>query len=128
MASQLFKKAFGANQPTCHYLKISHPSTVVLAGLRGEALTGMRSLTALICGRGWAAEPKWDLGLALSDQRDDGRRSSGVTAARRRRRAVREMSIPFVANSVAKDTSAAERPGSGPTSRPSRPSRRYVVS
>ncbi|GGS14314.1 hypothetical protein GCM10010236_80620 [Streptomyces eurythermus] len=43
MASQLFKRAFAANQPTCHYFKISHPSTVVVAGLRGEALTGMRS-------------------------------------------------------------------------------------
>jgi len=41
MASQLFKRACAANQPTCHYFKISHPSTVVLAGLRGEALTGM---------------------------------------------------------------------------------------
>jgi hypothetical protein len=37
MASQLFKRAFAANQPTCHYFKISHPSTVVLTGLRGEA-------------------------------------------------------------------------------------------
>ncbi len=46
MASQLFKRAFAANQPTGHYFKISHPSTVVLAGLRGEALTGMRSRTA----------------------------------------------------------------------------------
>ncbi|OAH11717.1 hypothetical protein [Streptomyces jeddahensis] len=42
MAAQLFKRAFAASQPTCHYFKISHPSTVVLAGLRGEALTGMR--------------------------------------------------------------------------------------
>ncbi|MGW5666277.1 hypothetical protein ACWEWG_40795 [Streptomyces sp. NPDC003758] len=46
MASQLFKKAPVANQPTCHYFKISHPSTVVLAGLRGEAFTGMRSRAA----------------------------------------------------------------------------------
>ncbi|MGC0379772.1 hypothetical protein RKD28_007288 [Streptomyces sp. SAI-229] len=35
MASQLFKKAFAANQPTYHYFKINHLSTVVLAGLRG---------------------------------------------------------------------------------------------
>ncbi|MEJ8632651.1 MULTISPECIES: hypothetical protein [Streptomyces] len=46
MAPQLFKRAFAANQPTCHYFKISHSSTVVLAGLRGEALTSMRSPTA----------------------------------------------------------------------------------
>lgn len=46
MASQLFKRAFAANQPTCHYFKISHPSTVVLAGLRGEALAGMSSRAA----------------------------------------------------------------------------------
>lgn len=38
MASQLFKRAFAANQPTCHYFKISHPSTVILAGLGGEPL------------------------------------------------------------------------------------------
>ena len=48
MASQLFKKAFAANQSTCHYFKISHPSTVVVAGLRGEALTGMRSLASVM--------------------------------------------------------------------------------
>ena len=47
MASQLFKRAFAANQPTCPYFKISHPSTVVVAGLRGEALTGMRSLASV---------------------------------------------------------------------------------
>ncbi|MFJ8157913.1 hypothetical protein [Streptomyces sp. NPDC094468] len=46
MASQLFKRAFAANQPTCHYFKISHPSTVVLTGMRGEALTSMRSRAA----------------------------------------------------------------------------------
>jgi hypothetical protein len=48
MASQPFKRAFAANQPTCHYFKISHPSTVVVAGLRGEALTGMRSLASVM--------------------------------------------------------------------------------
>ncbi|GAA2494282.1 hypothetical protein GCM10010276_38180 [Streptomyces longisporus] len=46
MASQPFKRAFADNQPTCHHFKISHPSTVVRAGPRGEPLTGMRSLAA----------------------------------------------------------------------------------
>ncbi|MER6075124.1 hypothetical protein ABT187_41270 [Streptomyces sp. NPDC001817] len=45
MASQLFKRALAAHQPTRHYFEISHPGTVVLAGMRGEALTGMRSRT-----------------------------------------------------------------------------------
>ncbi|MGW6732333.1 hypothetical protein [Streptomyces sp. NPDC055013] len=47
MASQLFNRAFAANQPTCHHFKISHPRTVVLTGLGGEAHTCMRSLAAL---------------------------------------------------------------------------------
>jgi hypothetical protein len=57
MASQLFERAFAANQPTCHYFQISHPSTVVVAGLRGEDLIGMRSLKGVAEGR--------ELGISL---------------------------------------------------------------
>ncbi|GAA2286035.1 hypothetical protein GCM10010415_65430 [Streptomyces atrovirens] len=48
MAYQLSERAFAAHQSTCHYYKISHPSTVVLADLRGEALTGMCFLASVM--------------------------------------------------------------------------------
>lgn len=43
MAYQPFNRASAVQGPTCHYCKISHPSTVVPARLRGDAYSTLRS-------------------------------------------------------------------------------------
>jgi hypothetical protein len=41
MTAQLFDGALAADQPTSHHFKISHPGTVVLAGLRRETSSAL---------------------------------------------------------------------------------------
>ncbi|CAM5352549.1 hypothetical protein SGLAM104S_04137 [Streptomyces glaucescens] len=56
------QRAFAVNQPTCHYFKIKSPQHRSCR-LRGEALTGMRSLASVMHRRNVSIGPANSMAL-----------------------------------------------------------------